>query len=124
MVTNHPSSNAFNFKENKHRSEGLNGNSGVYTRQIVSQSAQDMFIYNVDPNLIYIGSSLNIGRRIREYNEVLVGVRSPTNLFTAPTRALCAFVGATNLLHSAGPVAHSDAENSGASRALCARVAV
>ena len=47
------------------------GNSGVY-----------MFINNKNPTYIYVGSSLNIGRRLNEYKEVLLGVRKPTNLFT------------------------------------------
>jgi len=41
-----------------------------------------MFIYNIDPTLTYIGSSLNIGRRLNEYSEILSEVRVTNNVFT------------------------------------------
>lgn len=49
---------------------GLSGLSGVY-----------MLINKVNPSSFYIGSSVNLGRRLNEYYNIVNGVRQPNTSF-------------------------------------------
>jgi hypothetical protein len=47
------------------------GNSGIY-----------YFINHSNPSLFYIGSSINLGRRLEEYWDIISGSKKPNNPFT------------------------------------------
>ena len=59
------------FKDHRKIINHFYGNSGIY-----------YFINHSNPSLSYIGSSINLGRRLEEYWDTISGSRKPNNPFT------------------------------------------